>query len=95
MEQLAPFGQGNARPLVCTSRVRLVEPPRPMGSGGRHLAMNLVQHDVRLRAVAFGGGDWSEELTALKDPIDVAFRPVINTFRGRRNVELHLVDWKR
>jgi len=24
----------------------------------------------------------------------VAFRPVINSYRGRQSVELHLVDWR-
>ncbi len=94
MEQLAPFGQSNARPMLCATGVRLAEPPRAIGSGGRHLSIKLTQHDVTLRAVAFGGGDWAEELTALDGPIDVAFRPVINTFRGRRSVELHMVDWQ-
>ncbi|MBN2294494.1 MAG: single-stranded-DNA-specific exonuclease RecJ, partial [Pirellulales bacterium] len=95
MESLAPFGQANARPMLCASGVRLVEPPRAIGSGGRHLSVKLSQHNVTLRAVAFGGGDWAEELTALDGPIDVAFRPVINTFRGQRSVELHMVDWQK
>jgi single-stranded-DNA-specific exonuclease len=92
MEQLAPFGQGNARPLVCTSGVSLASPPKPIGSG-HHLSLQLTQHDVRLRAVAFGGGDWADDLAAAGQ-IDVAFRPVINDFRGRQSVELHLVDWQ-
>jgi single-stranded-DNA-specific exonuclease len=94
MEQLAPFGQANARPLLCTGGVALAEPPRPIGSGGRHLSMRLKQHDVVLRAVAFGGGEWADDLSNQDRPLDVAFRPVINHFRGRRNVELHLVDWQ-
>jgi len=94
IERLAPFGQGNARPLLCTTGVSLAQPPRPMGADGRHLSLQLSQHGVTLRAVAFGGGDWADELAALDRPIDAAFRPVINDFRGRRNVELHLVDWK-
>jgi hypothetical protein len=72
----------------------LTEPPRTIGSGGHHLAMRLAQHGITLRAVAFGGGEWSEDLSRLNSPIDVAFRPVINDFRGRQNVELHLVDWR-
>ncbi|MHC4176817.1 MAG: single-stranded-DNA-specific exonuclease RecJ [Planctomycetota bacterium] len=95
IERLAPFGHGNARPLFCTSGVSLAEPPRTIGSGGRHLSLKLSQHDVTLRAVAFGGGEWAEELAAVDRPLDVAFRPVINTFRGRRSVELHLVDWRK
>ena len=95
LERLAPFGHANDRPLLCTSSVTLAGDPRPIGSGGRHLSLRLRQHEVTLRAVAFGGGEWADELAALDQPIDVAFRPVINTFAGRRNVELHLVDWRR
>jgi len=94
IERLGPFGQANHRPLVCASGVRLAEPPRALGTGGRHIAMKLQQHDVTLRAVAFGGADWTDALIGLSGPIDVAFRPVVNTFRKRRNVELHLVDWR-
>jgi single-stranded-DNA-specific exonuclease len=94
IERLAPFGQANARPLLCTSGVTLVEPPRPIGSGGRHIALKLQQHEIVLRAVAFGGADWTEELTNARGPLEVAFRPVINSFRGRCSVELHLVDWR-
>jgi len=94
IERLAPFGEANRRPLLCTSGVTLPKPPRTIGSGDRHLSMELAQHGVTLRGVAFGGGDWLDDLSSLTGPIDVAFRPVINTFRGRHNVELHVVDWR-
>jgi len=94
IERLAPFGQSNARPLLCTTDVTLAEPPRTMGTGGHHLSMKLSQYGVTFRAVAFGGGEWIDELASLEGPIDIAFRPVINSFRGRQNVELHLVDWR-
>jgi single-stranded-DNA-specific exonuclease len=94
IERLAPFGYANARPLLCTTDVTLAEPPRTIGNGGHHLSLKLTQYGVTFRAVAFGGGEWIEELAVLEGPIDIAFRPVINTFRGRQNVELHLVDWR-
>jgi single-stranded-DNA-specific exonuclease len=94
IEQLAPFGQSNARPLLCTSDVTLAEPPKTIGSGGNHLSLKLSQYGVTLRAVAFGGGEWLDDLLSVTGPIDVAFRPVINTFRGRQSVELHMVDWR-
>jgi single-stranded-DNA-specific exonuclease len=56
--------------------------------------LKLSQYGVTLRAVAFGGGEWIDDLIALEGPIDIAFRPVINTFKGRQSVELHLVDWR-
>jgi single-stranded-DNA-specific exonuclease len=94
IERLAPFGQANARPLLCTSDVTLAEPPRTIGSGGHHLAMKLAQFGVTVRAVAFGCGDWIDKIALQDGPIDIAFRPVINSFRGRNSVELHLVDWR-
>ena len=94
IERLAPFGQSNSRPLLCTTDVTMAEPPRTIGNGGHHLALKLSQYGVTFRAVAFGGGEWIDELALLQGPIDIAFRPVINTFRGRQSVELHLVDWR-
>ncbi len=94
IEQLAPFGQGNRRPILCTSGVTLEGPARKMGGGDRHVAMTLNQHGISLRAVAFGRGDWAEPLSALDEPFSIAFQPVINTFGGRHSVELHLTDWQ-
>jgi single-stranded-DNA-specific exonuclease len=94
IERLAPFGAGNARPLLCATAATLEGPPKPLGSSGHHLAMRLSQHGTTFRAVAFGAADWADDLAALDSPLDVAFRPVVNDFRGRQSVELHLVDWR-
>lgn len=94
IERLAPFGQHNPRPLLCTSGVTLVGPPRRIGGGERHLSLKLAQGGVALRAVAFGGGEWADELAAAPGPLSVAFHPIINEFRGRRSVELQLADWR-
>jgi single-stranded-DNA-specific exonuclease len=95
IEGLAPFGHGNERPMLCTSDVKLAAPPQRIGAAGRHLSLRLEQHGIQLRAVAFGNGDWEPELLRVDQPIAVAFRPVINNFRGRKSVEVHLQDWKR
>ena len=67
-----------------------------MGAAGQHLSLQLEQHGVKMRAVAFGCGDWEEELVAANKngPLAVAFKPIINHFRGRRSVEMHLADWR-
>jgi single-stranded-DNA-specific exonuclease len=95
IDQLAPFGEGNPHPVLCTSGVTLAGPPRLMGENGQHLALRLVQHGVAMRAVAFSNGEWCEDLATVSEPIDVAFYPVINHYRGRQSVELRLVDWRR
>ncbi len=94
LERLAPFGQGNRRPLLCSTDVQLGAAPRTMGGGDRHLSLQLEQHGVRYRAVAFGKGEKCEELSAAGGPLSFAFRPVINAFRGQRKVELHVEDWQ-
>ncbi|MEK6233611.1 MAG: single-stranded-DNA-specific exonuclease RecJ, partial [Planctomycetales bacterium] len=57
-------------------------------------SLRLKQHEITLRAVAFGKGDWEDPLNACDVPFQVAFQPVINNFRNRRTVELHLIDWR-
>ena len=94
IQRLAPFGNSNPRPILCASGVQIIGTPSRMGGGERHLSAKLGQHSVTLRAVAFGQGDWAEELDQVDGDIDIAYRAVINEFRGRRSVELHLVDWR-
>ncbi len=94
INQLAPFGQGNRRPMLCATEVRLAGEPKRLGKTGQTLAVDLEQHGLRLRAIAFGGGDWIDELSATKGPISIAFQPVLNHFRGRVSVEMHLADWR-
>ncbi|EAQ78089.1 single-stranded-DNA-specific exonuclease RecJ [Blastopirellula marina] len=94
IEMLAPFGAGNRRPIMCASGAKLVDKPKRIGGGERHLSVHLEHHGVRIRGVAFGQGDWAEPLAKHDGLLDIAFQPVINNFRGRNNVELQLVDWK-
>ncbi len=95
LEKLAPFGQGNPRPVMCALRVKLARQPKTMGKEDRHLDLQLMQQEFRIRAVGFGKSEWIEELGNTNAVYDFAFKPVINEFRGRRNVELHLIDYRR
>ncbi len=94
LERLGPFGQENPQPRFVASRVELAEPPKTMGEGDRHLAIKVRQQGTTMRGVAFGRGDWAEQLKSTVGPISVTFAPVINTFNGFNKVELHLIDWK-
>jgi single-stranded-DNA-specific exonuclease len=94
LEKLAPFGASNPRPVMCASGVRLSAPAKTMGSDGRHLSVQLEQDSVKIRAVAFGKGEWAEALSDTDARFDIAFRPVINEFRGRRSVEIQLIDYR-
>jgi len=74
--------------------VRLAEPPRPIGAGGKHLAMQFIQHGARVRGVAFGAAEWLPHLPAPGQPFHVAFKPKINEFKGRRTAEMEVIDWR-
>ncbi|TWT87873.1 single-stranded-DNA-specific exonuclease RecJ [Stieleria varia] len=94
IEMLEPFGAGNPRPTLFCGDVTLDEPARKMGSGDRHLTVRLSQGNKKIRAVAFGAGDWCDEINACEGPIEIVYRPVINEYRGYRSVEVHIVDWR-
>lgn len=94
IEMLEPFGESNPRPTLMSSNVELDEPARKMGSGDRHLTVRLKQGSKKIRGVAFGAGDWCDDLNACDGPIEIVFRPVINEYRGYRSVEVHLIDWR-
>ena len=93
IEQLAPFGNSNPRPLFCSIQVDLAN-CKKIGKGERHLSVVLKQGGVTIRGVAFGMADWADELNKLNSPIDVVYKPVINDFNGRKRAEIHLVDWR-
>lgn len=94
LDRLGPFGRSNPRPVLASSQVELIEPPRKMGEGERHLSLRVRHYGRVLRAVAFGKGEWADELAAVGGPISISFAPSINRFRGQENVELQLLDWK-
>jgi len=94
LERLGPFGHSNDRPLFAATRVELAERPRRMGEGGHHLSLRVRQMGTLIRAVAFGRGDWADDIEQANGCIDLCFAPTINHFRGRENVELLLKDWQ-
>jgi single-stranded-DNA-specific exonuclease len=90
LERLAPFGQGNARPVLGASGVTVLG-TRRMGADGTHVELQLGQGPGTLRLVAFGRGDLAESLLP-GTRCDVLFAPRLNHFRGRTSVEAELVD---
>src|SRR5262245_45227218 len=94
LDRLGPFGRANPRPVLASTRVELAEPPRKMGEGERHLDLRVRHYGKVMRAIAFGRGEWADEIAAVNGPISVCFAANINRFRGQENVELQLLDWQ-
>lgn len=85
---------GNPRPVLCATGVTLCEPPKRIGGGEKHISMKLAHARSPMRCVGFGFGDDCDEIATAGVPLDVAFKPVINEFRGMSKVEIQLVDWR-
>ena len=94
LEQLGPFGEKNPRPIFAATKVEVIGEPQKMGEGERHLSLKLRHYGTVMRAVAFGQADWADEIAALDGAMSVSFKPVINSFRERQTVEMHLQDWQ-
>lgn len=95
LDWLGPFGAAHSRPRFAANNVQLVEPPRKMGGGERHLSLRVRDGSKVLRAVAFGKGDWADEMVeAIHGPFSICFTANMNRYKGYETVELKLLDWQ-
>lgn len=89
LAHLAPFGKGNAAPLLC-ARGLTVTKSRRVGDGS-HLKLELCDSHGSVRgAIAFGLGERDPGPGAV---INVMFSPAVSTWNGRVRVELEASDF--
>jgi len=88
---LEPFGEQNREPLLCSRSLGVVGSTKRMGTGGKHLSFWVRQGDFTFRAVAFGMGEL-EEAIVRAGRCSLAFRPVLNSWRGTDSIELMVQD---
>jgi len=86
---LEPYGTGNPQPVLCI-REALIESALPICSG-KHSKFRIHKNGETFDGIFFG--KTLEELDVKDgDRADLAFNPQLNEYRGRRSVQLHLVD---
>lgn len=93
LQQLAPYGPGNARPKLATTVVELVDAPRVVGSKSNHLQMTVRQGSIHRKAIAFNCAAHADEF-AERRRFRLAFEPLLSEWNGNQKVELKVVDWK-
>jgi single-stranded-DNA-specific exonuclease len=106
VQRLAPFGQGNPRPVVAIRNGRILAPATRMGKSGN--AVSFVICDAattgsyagraaaggsngRIRCVGFQMGELADRLAGV-NIIDLAGEPVLNHYNGRTSAEFHIKD---
>lgn len=90
LDQLSPFGIGNAEPLFIAEDVRLGAPPTVVSRN--HLKMSVRQNGRDLDCIGFGMGHMAGPIQADAGRVSIAFVPTINVWQNRARLQLKLRD---
>ncbi len=90
LSYLGPFGMGNPTPVFLARQVDLTRPAREVGKG--HLKLQITESDHTVDAIGFGLVDRVAPESLGTGPVDIVFKLKLGVFRGRRQVEAHLLD---
>ena len=88
--RLKPTGQGNPQIQMVARSLSHQRPLQRLGAQKQHVKMWLTDGLATHEAVWWGAG--SESLPV--SDFDVAFCPQVNEFKGRRTVQLKVLDWQ-
>lgn len=93
INQFAPFGPGNTRPLFMTRNAEIVGYPRVVGKD--HLKFRVRHHDSNayIEAIAFGMGSRIGQLKS-GDRFDLVFNIDENEYRGMITKQLRIHDFR-
>ena len=92
LERFAPFGEGNRRPSLISRDLELVQ-WRVVGKTGEHAKFLFRKGDELLGGIGFGLArqEWLRGVKRVK-LVDVLFHLDINEFKGRRTLQLRVLD---
>ena len=90
LSQIEPYGTSNPQPVFFIRGVSLLEPYRVVGNN--HLKLQLCKDGLSFNGIGFSLASCYPELEDSSRTFDVAFTPVINDWRGNRNVEMEIKD---
>jgi single-stranded-DNA-specific exonuclease len=90
LEKLAPFGAGNPAPLLATRKLSL-KSSQKIGKNGDHVKLGVTDESGETREILWWNGGM-EEPPAGK--FDLAYRLRASDYRGQRQVQAELVDFR-
>jgi single-stranded-DNA-specific exonuclease len=93
IQRFAPFGEQNQAIHLWTTGVRLTR-RRTMGAQQQHVKLWVEQDGVAMEAIGWNMADRLRDVMSANLParVDLVFRIEENTFQGRRQLELRIVD---
>lgn len=91
LERLKPLGQGNPPVQLLARNVTQSRPLQRIGTEKQHVKLWVSDGGVTHEAVWWAAG---KEPALPVGRFDFAFAPQINEYKGRRSVQLKLLDWR-
>ena len=92
LASLEPHGPGNPMPVLAACGVSVTSSIRRLGQDGQHARFSVEQDGRTLEVIAFQIAERVAEAADKGSVLDIAFVPVINTWRERSTLELQLRD---
>ncbi len=90
LSKFEPFGMGNPQPTLVLKNANVTD-VQLLGKEGKHLRLPLQAGQKDFQAIAFRFGEHVDKIHPEKS-YDIAFNLDINEWRGRRNLQLKVVD---
>ena len=92
LASLEPHGPGNPMPVLAACGVNVTSSIRRLGQDGQHARFSVEQDGRSLEVIAFRIAERVTEAADKGSMLDIAFVPVINTWRDQSTLELQLRD---
>lgn len=90
--QLAPYGTGNPEPIFC-SRPEGIKLSQVKKVGADSLRFKTAGNGQEVAGVGFGLSAWAS--VAEQEPLRLAYKVILNSYRGTEKCELRVEDIKR
>lgn len=92
VEQFAPFGPQNMRPIFLTRNAEIVGSPYVVGNN--HLKMKVRKGDAIVDVIGFGFGDMVRVLSDKGCLVDIVYALEFNTYNGITRIQMRVRDIK-
>lgn len=92
LKALAPFGQGNPRPVFLIRGLSVLK-ASAIGQEGKHLRLIVQDGQKKIGCIGFNLGYWAAKV-APTSQIDFLAEPQFNEWNGKKDLQLKLIDLK-
>ncbi|MDQ0339529.1 single-stranded-DNA-specific exonuclease [Caldalkalibacillus uzonensis] len=90
LRRLAPFGEGNPKPVLLLEQLSIQE-LRQVGTDGQHLKCVFHQEDTYLETIGFGWGEIAHQISPAAK-VNLIGEASINEWNGQRKPQIMMTD---